>query len=548
MKNKISIIPLGGLEEIGKNMMAIGYMDEYVIIDAGMAFPDEGMLGVQCIVPNFDFIKENKSKIKAVLLTHAHEDHIGAIPYLLNEVDIPIYGTALTVGILKNKLKHHKPKYKPELKVIDPSDFRMEMTGMFIECFRTIHSIYDSVAYVFKTEVGNVVHMGDFKLDFSPIDGRGYNYDYLVELSKTGVDLLISDSTNAFKTGISNTELNVAKELKKEMSKAEGLTVVSTFSSSLPRIQSIINIAEKLNKKIIFAGVSMLNNVKVAIKLGNIRVNKDSIDTIKNIDKYPREKVVLVTTGAQGESMAGLMKLATDSNEHLKLKKNDTIIFSSGVVPGNERSVMNLVNKLLKKEVTIVRKEEIHTSGHGHSSDLKMMIDMLRPKYVLPFHGEYSMLLEHKNLAMECGIKENNVLLCNNNDIIEIGGDSYSIIKGNKDRSPHMIDHTEKAYVTDVVSRDRAIMSKSGVAVVNINIKDQKNEFVHVSVKLKGVAVKADMTKISIEIKELFVNEYLKKGKLNKTIANNYDVINDISKVFSRQAKIRPMIIPFINF
>lgn len=547
MEDKLEIIPMGGLEEVGKNMIMIGFGDEYIVIDAGMAFPDEDMLGVQCVIPNIDFLAKKRDKIKAILITHAHEDHIGAIPYLLNELSVPIYGTELTLGVLKNKLRYHKPKNKAIMKNVNPDTFNLQIGGMLIESFRTVHSIYDSVGYVIKTKSGNIVHMGDFKLDFHPIDNKGMDYKYLTDLSEEGVDLLISDSTNATKEGVSNTELSVAKELEVKMSAASGLTIMSTFSSSLPRIQSIVNVAEKLNKKVAFAGVSMLNNVKVAIKSGNIFVNESSIVSIKEVNRYKREDVVVITTGAQGEVMAGLMRLANDQNENITLQKEDTIIFSSGVVPGNEKSVSNLVNKLLKKDVTVIRGDEIHTSGHGHSGDLKMIIDILKPRHLMPFHGEYSMLLKHQELAMDMGMDKDNILLCSNSDKILFSKEEVTINKSIFDKKDILIDQTERGYVSEVVGRDRSIMAKSGVAVVNINIENIEREVVHVSIKLKGVAVKADLQKISLDIKNSFLNDFVRLGKVNEALRNNYDMIKTFSKIFRKYSGIRPMIIPFIN-
>jgi len=546
MDKQINVVPLGGLEEIGKNMVAIGYNETYVIVDAGMAFPDEGMLGVQSVIPNFNFIKENESKIKGLLLTHAHEDHIGAVPYFMNQFDIPIYGTDLTIGLLKNKLKYFKVRNKENLKTIKENQEGFYLGGLYIEPFNTVHSVFGSVAYVIKTPQGNVVHMGDFKMDFSPIDRRGMDYSKLVSLAEEGVELLISDSTNALREGLSNNEGNVAKELEREMKLAEGLTIVSSFSSSLPRVQSIIQIAEKLDKKIIVAGTSMLNNVSTAIELGYIKTKPGTVVSSKEFKNYPREEVVLLTTGAQGEASAGLMRLANDGNQDIKLKKNDTVILSAGVVPGNERSVGHLIDALLKKEVNVVQKEGIHTTGHGHSEDLKLIIDILKPKYLMPFHGEYAMLQEHKKLGESVGVKRENIIMASNNDHVCINKEGFKITPG-ENLEPTHIDLTEKGVVTEAIARDRMIMSKSGVAVVFIT-KKHRGEEVNIDIKLRGIAVNVDVFSITKKAEEMYKEQIMFDDDLKNNLGKkNYKVIRLFSNLFSKESGIRPMIIPFFN-
>lgn len=543
MKNKIKIIPLGGLGEVGKNMTVVEYNDQMFIIDAGIIFPDEDMYGVDVIIPDFEYIKQNRHKIKALFVTHGHEDHIGALPYFMKEFkQVPIYATKLTAGMITNKLKYHKVD-RTVIRVIKSVNEVFNFDKVKVSFFGTIHSIPDSIGIVIETPVGNVVHTGDFKIDYHPVDKNFIDFQRLGEIGKQGVKVLLSDSTNAEKEGVSVPETIVAANLEKEIFQATGRTVVATFASSLHRVRSIVEIAEKLEKKIVVTGKSMEKNIKLAIQLGHINIKEETIISQKEAKSYPKDKLLILATGAQGEVTAALSRLSQDDNKFFELEKNDTVIFSSGVIPGNEKSVGTLINNLLKKEVKVVQKKEIHTSGHGYQEEQKLLLSILRPEYFIPCHGEYRMLVKHKELAVQVGIKRENVFVCENGDVIEVTKEDAEI-NGKVQAGPVLVDDSGLGDVNINIMRDRRRMAEQGLIVVFAKVYT-KEKNVSVRFELKGIAARIDKPQLNKELAEAVENRLSsekKEGTLRRAL------IDDFVEVVYKYIKRRPLIVPYIEF
>lgn len=543
MKNKIKIIPLGGLGEVGKNMTVVEYNDQMFIIDAGIIFPDEDMYGVDVIIPDFEYVRENKHKIKAMFVTHGHEDHIGALPYFMKEFgQVPIYATKLTVGMITNKLKYHKVD-RTLLKVIKSVDEVFQFNNVKVSFFGTIHSIPDSVGVVIETPIGNVVHTGDFKIDYHPVDNNFIDFQRLGEIGKQGVKVLLSDSTNAEKEGVSVPESVVAANLEKEIFYGTGKVIVATFASSLHRVKSIVEICEKLDKKLIIVGKSMDKNIKLATQLGKIQAKEETIISAKEAKNYPDEKLLILATGAQGEVTAALNRLSQDENKYLKLEKNDTVIFSSGVIPGNEKPIGNLINNLMKKQVKVVQKKEIHTSGHGYQEEQKLLLSILRPEIFIPCHGEYRMLVKHKELAIQVGISEDHIFICENGDVIEVTNDGV-IMAEKVQAGSVLVDNSGLGDVNISVMRDRKRMAEQGLVVVFAKVHT-KEKTVEVRFDLKGIVARVDKSQLNKELAEAVkfrLSSEKKEGTLRRAL------IDDFVEVIYKYIKRRPLIVPNIEF
>lgn len=543
MKNKIRIIPLGGLGEVGKNMTVVEYNDQMFIIDAGIIFPDEDMYGVDVITPDFEYVRQNKHKIKALFVTHGHEDHIGALPYFMKEFPkVPIYATKLTAGMITNKLKYHKVD-RSVIRIIKSVNEVFTYNKVKVSFFGTIHSIPDSVGIVIETPIGNIVHTGDFKIDYHPVDKKFIDFQRLGEIGKQGVKVLLSDSTNAEKEGVSVPESIVAANLEKEVFQATGRTVVATFASSLHRVRSIIEISEKLGKKVVVVGKSMEKNIKLAIQLGHIVAKEETIIAQKEANDYPREQLLILATGAQGEVMAAVSRLSQDENKFFKLEKDDTVIFSSGVIPGNEKSVGALINNLLKKQVKVVQKKEIHTSGHGYQEEQKLLLSILRPEYFIPCHGEYRMLVKHKELATQVGIKEENIFVFENGDVLEITSDGVTVGESVQ-AGPVLVDNSGLGDVNINIMRDRRRMAEQGLVVVFAKVYT-KEKTVSVRFELKGIAARLDKPQLNKELAEAVesrLSSEKKEGTLRRAL------IDDFVDVVYKHIKRRPLIVPYIEF
>lgn len=539
MTKKIQIIPLGGLGEIGKNMTVIRYQDDLFIVDAGVSFPDDDMLGVEAVIPDFDYLRKNKEHIKAMIVTHAHEDHIGGLPYFLKEFQVPVYTTKLTAALIRSKLKNARGVSIKHLHIIDEQS-ELTLGSCHISFFGTNHSIPDSVGVVITTPIGSVVHTGDFKIDYTPIDNHFIDFQRLGEIGKKGVLALLSDSTNAEKNGVSLSEKTVGENLETAIQKAKGQVIVATFASSLHRVQNIVNIAARLNKKVFAIGRSMENIVKIASKLDYLKLPAGVLMSTKQIKDVPRDERIILTTGAQGEPNAGLFRMANGEIDQIDLSAEDTVIFSSSAIPGNEKSVGKLTNLLLKRGVTVVQKGDIHTSGHGNQEEQKLMLSVLRPTYFIPVHGEYRMLKQHAKTAEDVGIAKENIFICNNGDVIEIDENGLSIPEQIQ-AGAILVDGSGLGDVDVSIMRDRKRMANHGVAVIHANITGER---VHVNVVLKGIVAKYDKNMLNRALAER-ISTKIKEGKhIGKSKKELYE---EFAEIIHKEVKRKPMIVFLFN-
>lgn len=541
---KIQIVPLGGLGEIGKNMTAIRYNDEIVVVDAGLAFPEEDMFGIDVVIPDFDYIRKNKQQVKKVVITHAHEDHIGGLPYFLKEFpDIPVYATKLTAALIRNKLKNHKLGTK-KIQIINEKSI-VKTKECEISFFPTNHSIPGSVGVVVETPIGSVVHTGDFKIDLTPLDGRTTDFQRLGEIGKKGVLALLSDSTNAEKTGLSPSEREIGRNLEREISSAKGRVIVATFASSLYRVQNLFNIAKKLNKKMVVLGRSMEANVKIASKLGELNIPDGVWVDTNEMKEIDNKDLMILTTGAQGESLAGLARIANGDHRYVEIQSNDTVIFSSSPIPGNEKTVSALIDLLYKKGVNVVygREKGIHTSGHGNQDEQRLMLSILKPKYFIPVHGEYRMQLKHKELAKQVGLKEENVFICENGDVIEIT-ESKADKQEKVQAGAVLVDNSGLGDIDDWVMKDRKRLAEHGVFAVVADCTKTKKRKVKVQFELKGIIAKVDKGLLNKELTELISKKLEENAALG---AIRKELYGEISSILRKHIKRNPTIILLIN-
>jgi len=470
MDKVLSVIPLGGVEEIGMNMTVMEYGEDMIIIDAGLMFPEEDMLGVDFVIPDFTYILENREKVRAIFLTHGHEDHVGALPFLLREIRVPIYGTPLTLGLVREKLKEHNLE-DIELRRINPRDIVQE--GAFtLEPIRVTHSIVDGVAYGIRTPVGLVVHTGDFKLDPTPVDGHLMDFHRFSGYGEEGTLLLLSDSTNAERGGFIFSEKEVRRAFEDIFSEAKGRIIIATFASNIHRIQQVIDVAVMFNRKVILSGRSMVANAQIALDLGYLRIPENTwlkLDALKGLHD---NEVVIVTTGSQGEPMSVLSRMATDEHKQIKIKENDIVILSAKVIPGNEHSIGRIINHLFRRGANVIYEKvsEIHVSGHASKEELKLMLNLVRPKYFMPVHGEYRHKFYHARLADKIGIPRENIFNLENGDVLEISRDEAR--KAGRVTSGRIfVDGKGVGDVEGMVLRDRKRLAHDGIVIVIISIE-----------------------------------------------------------------------------
>ncbi|NCO84491.1 MAG: ribonuclease J [Nitrospirae bacterium CG_4_10_14_3_um_filter_44_29] len=470
MKNILSIIPLGGVEEIGLNMTVMEYGDDLIIVDAGLMFPEEDMLGVDFVIPDFSYLIENKDKIKGVVLTHGHEDHTGALPFLLKEIDVPVYGTPLTLGLVREKLKEHFLE-NAALIPVKPRD--VVNLGVFsVEFVRVTHSIVDGVGLGIDTPIGKVVHTGDFKLDPTPVDGQLMDFHKFSEYGEKGALLMLSDSTNAEKGGYTFSEKEVRRAFEDIFSASQGRIIIATFASNIHRIQQAIDVAVKFGRKVILCGKSLVSNAQIALDLGYLQIPRETWLRLEDLKKLEDREVVIITTGSQGEPMSVLSRIATDEHKQIKAKEGDTVILSAKVIPGNERSIGRIINHLFKRGANVIYEKvsEIHVSGHASKEELKLMLNMVRPKYFMPVHGEYRHLVYHSRLAEKTGIPKENIFMLEDGEILEIT-DEGAKKNGRVNSGRIFIDGKGVGDVEGMVLRDRRRLGYDGLVLVIIAVE-----------------------------------------------------------------------------
>ncbi|MGI5984882.1 MAG: ribonuclease J [Clostridiales bacterium] len=549
MASKLKIISLGGLNEIGKNLTVYEYGEDIIVVDCGLGFPDEEMYGVDIVIPDFSYLVQNKNRIKAVIITHGHEDHIGGLPYLMREIDAPLYTTRLTAGLIELKLEEHG--LLENTKIITLEAGERFKTGCFgIELIRVNHSIADSVAFAIKTPIGMVIHTGDFKIDITPIEDGMIDLTRFGELGKEGVLMLLSDSTNVERPGFSESESKVGSRFDQLFKDCDKRIIVTTFASNVHRLQQIINSAAKNNRKVAITGRSMENIMRVATELGYMDVTKDTFIDITQINTLPKNRIVIITTGSQGESMSALYRMAFSGHRQVEINAGDRVIISASAIPGNETTINRVINELFMKgaEVIYDRLEELHVSGHAYREELKMMIALTKPKFFMPLHGEQRHLRTHAELAKSMGVEPNHVVISDIGRIVELTRKSVKL-GGTVPAGKVLVDGTGVGDVGSVVLRDRRHLAQDGMVVVVMTLSAEDASLI------SGPDI---VTRGFVYVKESDVlMEELKRVTLETLDSCEYQRITDwatiktkvkanLSGYLYKQTKRSPMILPVI--
>lgn len=477
MENTLSVIPLGGVEEIGINMTVFEYGNDLIVVDAGLMFPEEDTLGVDFIIPDFSYLLNNREKVRAVILTHGHEDHTGALPFLLKEMKVPVYGTPLTLGLVREKLREHNLE-DAELIPVMPRD--IITIGVFsIEFVRVTHSIVDGVGLGITTPAGLVVHTGDFKLDPTPVDGQLMDFHRFAEYGERGTLLLLSDSTNAEKGGFTFSEKEVMRAFEDIFSNTRGRIIIATFASNIHRIQQAIDVAVKYGRKVILSGKSIVSNAQIALNLGYLKIPMETWLKLEDLKKLEDHEVVIITTGSQGEPMSVLSRIAIDEHKQIKIREGDTVILSAKMIPGNERSIGKIINHLFRRGANVVYEKvsEVHVSGHASKEELKLMLNLIKPRYFMPIHGEYRHLVYHSMLAKKMDIPKENIFIMKNGDILEIN-ESEARKSGNINSGRIFIDGKGYGDVEEMVLRDRLRLAHDGIVIILLVIEKLTGDIV----------------------------------------------------------------------
>lgn len=548
----VRIIPLGGLNEIGKNLTVFEYEDDALILDCGMAFPDDDMPGVDIVIPDITYLHKIEGRIRGIVLTHGHEDHIGAIPYVVKEFPVPVYGTRLTLGILKNKLKEHGILEETKLNTINAGD-RVKLGAFTAEFIHTNHSIADAVAIALHTPAGVILHTGDFKIDSTPIDSDMIDLARFGQLGREGVLALMSDSTNADRPGITYSEKSIGKTFDSLFEKADQnkqRIIVATFASNVHRVQQIIDAAVKYNRKVAVSGRSMENVIEAAIELAYMHVPDKTLISIDEIGRYPKDQLVVITTGSQGESMAALTRMAFTSHKKINIEPDDLVIISASPIPGNEKSVANVVNELLKHgaEVVYEKQADVHVSGHACQEELKIILSLVKPQYFIPVHGEYRHLCKHRDLAIETGINKKNIFVMDIGNVLEISKSSAKII-GTVPSGKVLVDGLGVGDVGNIVLRDRKHLAEDGIIIIVMTIDRESSECVSgpdiISRGFVYVRESEDLMDEIHDCAERVLGNCLSSRNLDWTTLKTR-VKNEVGNYLYVKTKRNPMILPII--
>ena len=549
-KSTIKVIPLGGLGEIGKNITAFEYEDEIVIIDCGLAFPDEDLYGIDLVIPDVTYLLKNKDKVKGFFITHGHEDHIGALPYVLKQINAPIYGTKLTLGLIESKLQEHGILSDCTLNTVKAGDF-VEIGNFKIEFIRTNHSIADSCSIALHTPVGIIVHTGDFKVDFTPIDGEVIDLQRYAQLGKMGVVLLMAESTNALQQGYTMSEKTVGETLENLFTKAKGRVIVATFASNIHRVQQIANASVKNGRKIAFSGRSMEKISEVARTLGYLFIPEEMIIDLNDIKKYPNDRVTIITTGSQGEPMAALTRIAAATHRSIQIEKGDTVIISATPIPGNQKAVSNVINDLTEKGANVIYKtiEAIHVSGHACEQELRMIHALLKPKFFIPIHGEYKHLISHAKIAENMGMDKSNIFVLETGDIFELSRNKAQV-SGKVPCGRVLIDGIGVGDVGNIVLRDRKNLAQDGIITVVIAIdRENKTIISGPDIITRGFVYVRDSEELIRDIRRIVIksvercldNDITQWSEIKNTIRREVDTF-----VYTKMKR-KPMILPVIT-
>lgn len=548
-KEKLKIIPLGGLQEIGKNITVFEYGDDIVVVDCGLAFPEDDMLGIDLVIPDFTYLEKNQDKIRGLVITHGHEDHIGAIPYLLQKINVPIYATKLTAGLISHKLEEHRLLKSTKLKIVNQGQ-TITLGKIRVEFIRSCHSIPDAVALAIHTPAGTVVHTGDFKIDYTPIDDERMDFGRLAELGNKGVLALMSDSTNSERKGYTMSESTVGEVFDKLFFNCTKRIVVATFASNVHRVQQIVNSAVENNRKIAVCGRSMINMISTAMELGYINVPENVFIDIDMIKNYTDDQLVIITTGSQGETMSALTRMAAGEHKKVTITPNDLVIISANPIPGNEKYVAKVIDDLMKigAEVVYSSLEDIHVSGHACQEEQKLMLSLVRPKYFIPVHGEYRQLIAHSETAKKVGIKPENIFLTTNGRILELNEDEAALT-GTVPFGKIMVDGLGVGDVGNIVLRDRQHLSQDGLIIVVMSMDSATGEIVAgPDVISRGFVYVRESENLMEDVKKMLKEEV---RKLEEHGVRDWSTIKSRLKdslrdyIFAK-TKRNPMILPII--
>lgn len=545
--SKVKIIPLGGLEQIGMNMTVIEYEDSIIVVDCGLAFPTDDMLGIDLVIPDVTYLKENISKVKGFFITHGHEDHIGALPYILKEVNVPVYATKLTIALIENKLKEHNLLKTTKRKVVKYG--QSINSGCFrVEFIRTNHSIADAASLAIYTPAGTIVHSGDFKVDYTPVFGDMIDLQRLGEIGKKGVLAFLCDSTNALRPGYTMSERTVGKTFDNIFAENQNSRIiVATFSSNVDRVQQIINSASKYNRKVVVEGRSMVNVIGTASELGYLTIPENTLIDIESMKKYPEESIVMITTGSQGESMAALSRMASSIHRKVTIKPNDTIIFSSTPIPGNEKAVSKVINELSMKGANVIF-QDTHVSGHACQEEIKLLYSLLRPKYAIPVHGEFRHLKGQADLVQGLGIEKENTFILSSGNVLELSEESAGII-GQVQTGGIYVDGLGVGDVGNIVLRDRQNLAENGIIIVVITLEKYSNQLLSgPDIISRGFVYVRESENLMLDAKEVVLN--VVEDCLGKNISD-WNKIKNVVKDSLRdylwkRMKREPVILPII--
>jgi len=550
LAEKMKIIPLGGLDEVGKNMTVYEFGGEIIIVDCGMGFPGDDMYGIDLVIPDVSYLVKQRSRIRGMFITHGHEDHIGSIPYILKQINVPIYCTRLTAGLIKLKLEEHGLLKQTKLITVDAGEM-VRVGNFYVEFIHVNHSIADSVSFAIHTDLGVIVHTGDFKIDSTPIDGDVIDLGRFGELGREGVLALLADSTNAERSGYTMSEKLVGRTFERLFAGCKDRIIVTTFASNVHRIQQVINAAAANKRKVAVTGRSMENIMRVSTELGYMHVPKGVVTELNKIKNLPKEQQVIVTTGSQGEEMSALYRMAFGNHKQIDLGPGDRVIISASVIPGNEKTVSRVINELFRRGVEVIydKSDMLHVSGHACQEELKIIHALVKPKFFIPLHGEQSMLRRHIALAQEMGVEERNTVLPENGSVIELTARTIKI-NGSVPSGEVLVDGSGVGDVGAVVLRDRKILAEDGMVVVILNISADSNQLIsEPDVITRGFIYVKENEELIHELSQIAMNAAQSvEGKRSKDMGEMRSAVKSaVSSYLFKSTRRSPMIIPVIN-
>lgn len=550
MGEPLKIIPLGGLGEIGLNMAAIEYGDTIIVVDCGLMFPEDYMLGIDIVIPDVSYLKKNREKVKAYIITHGHEDHTGALPFVLPQVDAPVYGTALTIGLIEEKLAEFGLAKSTVFETVRPRD-RVSIGPFDIEFIRVSHSIVDGCGLAIRTPVGTVIHTGDFKMDQTPVDGEVMDYARFSEYGESGVLLLMSDSTNVEKEGYSLSEREIGKNLEEIFRRCEGRIIVAAFSSNIHRIQQVMDAAVKHGRKVALNGKSMVANARIAHALGYLKFPDGLMVDLRDVDSVPHGELVLLTTGSQGEPMSALTRMAMDNHKQIKVRKGDTVILSSKFIPGHEKAISTMMNHLYRRGADVIYEKvsEVHVSGHASQEELKIMLNMVRPKYFIPVHGEYRHLVLHARLAARLGIPEENIIIAEDGDVVEFAPEGGFVRAGKVDYGRVFVDGKGVGDVGEMVLKDRNHLAQDGMVLALVAINSTTGDMVYgPEIVTRGLVLEEGRPGLIEDARKVVIEALLSLNAEVKTeqLEIKEEVRRALRRYFNKTLERKPVILPMI--